>query len=138
MYGRQTTLVRLSAEATIVGRHGGFADVVKGHWSWANLLPEGFDMAKAGPLFYGGITVFNPIVLSGVKSTDKVGVIGIGGLGHIELKFLKAWGCEVTTFKSNKSKTEQLKAMGAHNVVDSTNSDDLQSSFLINNESISY
>jgi len=115
-----------SAEGTIVGRHGGFADVVRGHWSWATLLPEGIDMAKAGPLFCGGITVFNPIVLSGVQPTDKVGVIGIGGLGHIALKFLKAWGCEVTAFTSNKSKTEQLKAMGAHNVVDSTNSDELQ------------
>jgi len=116
-----------SAEGTIVGRHGGFADVVRGHWSWATLLPEGIDMAKAGPLFCGGITVFNPIVLSGVKPTDKVGVIGIGGLGHIALKFLKAWGCEVTAFTSNKSKTEALKKMGAHNVVDSTDSKDLES-----------
>ncbi len=115
-----------SAEGTIVGRHGGFADVVRGHWSWATLLPEGIDMAKAGPLFCGGITVFNPIVLSGVKPTDKVGVIGIGGLGHIALKFLKAWGCEVTAF-TNKSKTEALKKMGAHNVVDSTDSKDLES-----------
>jgi uncharacterized zinc-type alcohol dehydrogenase-like protein len=115
-----------SAEGTIVGRHGGFADVIRGHWSWATLLPEGIDMAKAGPLFCGGITVFNPIVLSGVKPTDRVGVIGIGGLGHIALKFLKAWGCEVTAFTSNKSKTEALKRMGAHNVVDSTDSKDLE------------
>ena len=115
-----------TAEGTIVGRHGGFADVVRGHWSWTTLLPEGLDMAKAGPLFCGGITVFNPIVLSGVQPTDKVGVIGIGGLGHLALKFLKAWGCEVTAFTSNKSKTAALKAMGAHNVVDSTDSDDLE------------
>ncbi|WP_339751796.1 NAD(P)-dependent alcohol dehydrogenase [uncultured Winogradskyella sp.] len=115
-----------TAEGTIVGRHGGFADVVRGHWSWTTLLPEGVDMAKAGPLFCGGITVFNPIVLSGVQPTDKVGVIGIGGLGHLALKFLKAWGCEVTAFTSNKSKTEALKKMGAHNVVDSTDSKDLE------------
>jgi len=116
-----------SAEGTIVGRHGGFADMVRGHWSWTTLLPKGIDMAKAGPLFCGGITVFNPIVLSGVQPTDKVGVIGIGGLGHMALKFLKAWGCEVTAFTSNASKTEQLLAMGAHKVVDSTNPDDLES-----------
>lgn len=115
-----------SAEGTIVGRHGGFADVVRGHWSWATLLPKGIDMAKAGPLFCGGITVFNPIVLSGVQPTDKVGVIGIGGLGHIALKFLKAWGCEVTAFTSNKDKTNALKKMGAHNVVDSTDPKDLE------------
>ncbi len=115
-----------TAEATIVGRHGGFADIVRGHWSWATLLPDGIDMAKAGPLFCGGITVFNPIVLSGVSPMDKVGIIGIGGLGHMALKFLKAWGCEVTAFTSNKSKTDALKEMGAHNVVDSTNSDELE------------
>ena len=65
------------SQATIVGRHGGFADHVRGHWSWVTKLPDGIDMAKAGPLFCGGITVFNPIVLSGVQPTDKVGVIGI-------------------------------------------------------------
>jgi uncharacterized zinc-type alcohol dehydrogenase-like protein len=66
-----------TAESTIVGRHGGFADRVRGHWSWVTPLPKGLDIAKAGPLFCGGITVFNPIVLSGVQPTDKVGVIGI-------------------------------------------------------------
>ncbi|WP_431135628.1 NADPH-dependent aldehyde reductase Ahr [Psychroserpens mesophilus] len=115
-----------TAEGTIVGRHGGFADHVRGHWSWVTKLPEGIDMAKAGPLFCGGITVFNPIVLSGVQPTDKVGVIGIGGLGHMALKFLEAWGCEVTAFTSNTSKTEALKAMGAHKVVDSTNASELE------------
>ena len=115
-----------TAEGTIVGRHGGFADHVRGHWSWVTKLPDGIDMAKAGPLFCGGITVFNPIVLSGVQPTDKVGVIGIGGLGHMALKFLKAWGCEVTAFTSNKSKTDALKAMGAHKVVDSTDTSELE------------
>jgi uncharacterized zinc-type alcohol dehydrogenase-like protein len=61
-------------------------------------------MKKAGPLLCGGITVFNPIILAGVKATDRVGVIGIGGLGHMAIKFLKAWGCEVTAFSSNPSK----------------------------------
>ena len=116
-----------ASEATIVGRHGGFADKVRGHWSWVTKLPDNIDMAKAGPLFCGGITVFNPIVLSGVQPTDKVGVIGIGGLGHMALKFLKAWGCEVTAFTSNKNKTEALEKMGAHNVVDSTDPEDLES-----------
>lgn len=115
------------AEGTIVGRHGGFADYVRGHWSWVTKLPKGMDLAKAGPLFCGGITVFNPIVLSGVQPTDKVGVIGIGGLGHLALKFLKAWGCEVTAFTSSKDKTDALKKMGAHNVVDSTDSKELKS-----------
>ncbi|NND11025.1 MAG: NAD(P)-dependent alcohol dehydrogenase, partial [Flavobacteriaceae bacterium] len=116
-----------NAEGIIVGRHGGFADLVRGHWSWATLLPKGIDMAKAGPLFCGGITVFNPIVLSGVQPTDKVGIIGIGGLGHMALKFLVAWGCEVTAFTSSESKKEVLLKMGAHKVVNSTNPEDLES-----------
>lgn len=116
-----------TVEQTIVGRHGGFADYVRGHWSWAILLPEKIDMSKAGPLLCGGITVFNPIVLSGVKPTDKVGVIGIGGLGHLALKFLKHWGCEIVAFSSHANKKEEILAMGATKVVDSTNVSELES-----------
>ena len=116
-----------TAEATIVGRHGGFGDYVRGHWSWAVPLPKGIDMAKAGPLLCGGITVFNPIIMAGVKPTDKVGVIGIGGLGHMALKFLSAWGCEVTAFSSNPNKKEQILKMGAHNVVNSRDPKELES-----------
>ncbi len=106
-------------EETIVGRHGGFADYVRSHWSWATLLPKGIDMSKAGPLLCGGITVFNPILSSGVKPTDKVGVVGIGGLGHMAVKFLNKWGCEVTAFSSSPSKKEEILAMGAHRIVNS-------------------
>jgi uncharacterized zinc-type alcohol dehydrogenase-like protein len=108
-----------SAEQTIVGRYGGFADKVRCKSEWAILLPEGVDARKAGPLFCGGITVFNPIVQFGVKPTDRVGVIGIGGLGHMALQFLRAWGCEVTAFTSSDSKREQALKMGAHKVVSS-------------------
>lgn len=116
-----------NAEQTIVGRHGGFADYVRAHWSWAILLPKDIDMAKAGPLLCGGITVFNPIIISGVKPTDKVGVIGIGGLGHMALKFLKHWGCEVIAFSSNPSKKDEILAMGATKVIDSRNPAELES-----------
>ena len=116
-----------TAEGTIVGRHGGFGDYVRGHWSWAIPLPKGIDMAKAGPLLCGGITVFNPIILAGVKPTDKVGVIGIGGLGHMALKFLSAWGCEVTAFSSNPAKKEQILKMGAHKVINSRDPQELES-----------
>jgi uncharacterized zinc-type alcohol dehydrogenase-like protein len=115
-----------SAVQTIVGRHGGFADLVRSHWSWAIKLPEGIDMSKAGPLFCGGITVFNPINLAGVKPTDKAGVIGVGGLGHLAVKFLKHWGCEVVAFSSNPAKKDQILAMGAHKVVSSTDPAELE------------
>lgn len=115
-----------TAEQTIVGRHGGFADYVRCHWSWAIKLPKGMDLSKAGPLFCGGITVFNPINLAGVKPTDKVGVIGVGGLGHMAIKFLRHWGCEVVAFTSNPGKKEQVMAMGAHRVVSSTDPAELE------------
>ncbi|MBT8238450.1 MAG: NAD(P)-dependent alcohol dehydrogenase [Croceitalea sp.] len=115
-----------SVEQTIVGRHGGFADKVRCHWSWATPLPNDIDMAKAGPLFCGGITVFNPIILAGVKPTDKVGVIGIGGLGHLALKFLHHWGCEVIAFSSSKDKKQQILDMGAHEVINSKDSKELE------------
>ncbi len=115
-----------TAEGTIVQRHGGFATHVRAHWAWATPLPAGLDPAKAGPLFCGGITVFNPIVQLGIKPTDRVGVIGIGGLGHMALKFLRAWGCEVVAFTSSESKREEALSLGAHRVVHSRNADDLK------------
>jgi len=129
-------------EATIVGRHGGFADHVRGHWSWAIPLPEGIDMSKAGPLLCGGITVFNPIILAGVKPTDTVGVIGIGGLGHMALKFLKHWGCEVVAFSSNPDKKDQILAMGATKVINSKDPQELESivgslNFILNTTNVS-
>jgi len=114
-------------EQTIVGRHGGFADRVRAHWSWAIPIPDEMDISKVGPLLCGGITVFNPIVLSGVKPTDTVGVIGIGGLGHMALKFLKFWGCEVIAFSSNPSKKEKILEMGATKVINSRNPEELES-----------
>ena len=112
-------------ESTIVGRHGGFADKVRAHWSWAVPLPKEIDLQKAGPLFCGGITVFNPIILAGVQPTDKVGVIGIGGLGHMALKFLNKWGCEVIAFSSNPNKKDEILRMGASRVVNSRDPEEL-------------
>ncbi|MFT3788188.1 MAG: NAD(P)-dependent alcohol dehydrogenase [Tepidisphaeraceae bacterium] len=107
----------LTAEATIIGRPGGFATRVRGNEEWVTPLPETLDAASAGPLFCGGITVFNPIVQFGVRPTDHVGVIGIGGLGHLAIKFLRAWGCDVTAFSTSDSKKAEALAMGAHRVV---------------------
>jgi uncharacterized zinc-type alcohol dehydrogenase-like protein len=109
-----------STEETIVGRHGGFAERVRTHWAWAFPLPEGLDAGAAGPLFCGGITVFSPMLIAGVKPTDRVGVVGIGGLGHLALKFLRAWGCEVTAFTSSAAKHAEALKLGAHHAVAST------------------
>lgn len=129
------------SEATIVGRNGGFADYVRGHWSWAVPLPDVIDMGKAGPLLCGGITVFSPIMLAGVNPTDLVGVIGIGGLGHLAIKFLKHWGCEVIAFSSNPDKKQEILDMGASRVIDSTSPEALESitgrlNFIINTTNV--
>ena len=104
---------------TIVGHAGGFADKVRAAWQWAIPLPDDLDAESAGPLLCGGITVFTPLIQHQIQATHHVGVIGIGGLGHIAIKLLKAWGCEITAFTSNLDKTEELKAMGATHVVNS-------------------
>lgn len=108
-----------TASSTIVGRHGGFADKVRASASSVIALPEGVDLASAGPLFCGGITVFNPLVQFNIKPTDKVAVIGIGGLGHMAVKFLHAWGCEVTAFTSSPSKTQEALELGADHTLNS-------------------
>ena len=111
-----------TAEATIIHRYGGFATQVRAHSAWTIPLPEGIDPTKAGPLFCGGITVFNPIVQFDIKPTDRVGVIGIGGLGHMALKFLHAWGCDVVAFTSSDSKRDEALQLGANSVVNSRDS----------------
>ena len=110
-----------SAEGTIVGRHGGFATRVRANWTWVSPLPETLDASKAGPLLCGGITVFNPLLECGIKPTDSVAVIGIGGLGHMALKFLRAWGCDVTAFTTSDAKREEALRLGAHHTLNSRN-----------------
>ncbi|MBT3879428.1 MAG: NAD(P)-dependent alcohol dehydrogenase [Candidatus Scalindua sp.] len=108
-----------SAQATIAGHYGGFAEKVRANAPSVVKLPDTIDKESAGPLFCGGITVFNPIIQFNIKSTDKVGVIGIGGLGHLALQFLNAWGCEVTAFTSSDNKKAEALKMGAHYTINS-------------------
>ncbi|HTD42170.1 MAG TPA: NAD(P)-dependent alcohol dehydrogenase [Mucilaginibacter sp.] len=106
-------------KATIWGNHGGFASRVKAHWMWAIPIPEGVNSKDAGPLFCAGITVFSPLMEFGVKPTDRIGVFGIGGLGHLSIQFAHAWGADVTAFSSTASKYEEIKKLGADHIVSS-------------------
>jgi len=115
-----------SAQSTIVAHHGGFADKVRADASSIIAIPDGIDLESAGPLLCAGITVFNPIVQFDVKPTDRVAVIGIGGLGHIALQFLNAWGCEVTAFTSSQSKRQEAINLGAHNTLNSRDQGEIE------------
>lgn len=111
---------------TIMGGHrGGFASRVRAHWAWTIPLPEALNFADAGPLLCGGITVFNPLAMY-AKPTSSVGIVGIGGLGHMGVKFAAAYGCDVTAFTSSERKFDEARGFGAHHVVSSRDSAGMQ------------
>lgn len=112
-----------TAEQTIVGRHGGFASHVVCKSEWVLPIPDALPYAEVGPLFCGGLTAFNPYVQNDIKPTQRVGVIGIGGLGHLALQFGNAWGCEVTAFSSSADKEDETRKLGAHNFINSRDAD---------------
>jgi uncharacterized zinc-type alcohol dehydrogenase-like protein len=102
---------------TIMGHHGGFANKVRAHWAWTIPLPENIEPATAGPLLCGGMTVFKPFLDYNILPTARVGVVGIGGLGHMAIQFAARWGCEVTAFTSTPEKAEGVRSLGAHRVI---------------------
>ncbi len=123
IHGKQNLCA--TSTATIIGHHGGFAESVRASWQWVIPLPDAVDPAKMGPMLCGGITVFAPLLQHNTLPIHRVGVVGIGGLGHMAIKMFRAWGCEVTAFSSNPDKTDEVKAMGAHHVVSSRDKKEL-------------
>lgn len=103
---------------------GGYSDKVVVSERFVLRMPEGIDLKSAAPLLCAGITTYSPLKYYGVKPGDKVGVIGMGGLGHMGVKLAKAFGAEVTIFTRSESKVAEAKKQGADHVVVST--DDAQ------------
>ncbi|MEO1236266.1 MAG: NAD(P)-dependent alcohol dehydrogenase [Planctomycetota bacterium] len=116
MGGRHNRCVN-DPQGTIVQRHGGFADKVRAHWGWVTPIPDGLEPKKVGPLFCGGITAFTPFEQHHVTALSRVGVIGIGGLGHLALLFAKGFGCDVTAFSTSPDKEPEARQLGAHHFV---------------------
>jgi uncharacterized zinc-type alcohol dehydrogenase-like protein len=106
-----------AAEATCVHRHGGYADRVRANCRFVLPIPEGLDSEGAAPLLCGGITVYNPLRTAGVNPSSRVGIVGIGGLGHIAIQFARVFGAEVTAFSTSAAKEDEARALGAHNFV---------------------
>src|SRR5271163_2676203 len=105
------------AQPTCVGRNGGFADKVRVNSRFAVPIPAALESENAAPLMCAGITVYSPLRNYGVRPSSRVGVIGIGGLGHLGIQFAKAFGAEVTAFSTSKDKEAEAKTLGAHNFV---------------------
>jgi uncharacterized zinc-type alcohol dehydrogenase-like protein len=114
--GRES-LCQVANQPTIVGHYGGWADTVRCHWKFAVPLPDALDSAYAGPLMCAGSTVFTPLVQFGVQSWMRTAVLGIGGLGHLAVQYLAAFGCEVTAISSTHSKDEEARKFGASHFI---------------------
>jgi len=107
----------LTAEATCVHRNGGYANQVRANARFVVPIPDAIDSAHAAPLLCAGITAYNPLRTHGVNPSSRVGVVGIGGLGHIAIQFARVFGAEVTAFSTSAAKEEEARALGAHNFV---------------------
>src|SRR5215472_3331963 len=106
-----------SSQPTCVGRNGGYADKIRVNSRFAIPVPEVLESENVAPLLCGGITVYSPLRNHGVKPASRVGVIGIGGLGHMGIQFARAFGAEVTAFSTSKEKEAEAKSLGAHHFV---------------------
>lgn len=102
------------SQPTCVGRNGGYADRIRVNSHFAIPVPEMLESENVAPLLCAGITVYSPLRNHGVRPSSRVGVIGIGGLGHLGLQFAKAFGAEVTAFSTSKNKEAEARELGAH------------------------
>lgn len=89
-------------------------------------IPEGVDSADAAPLMCGGATVYSVLADYDVKPDDTVGVIGVGGLGHLAIQFAAKMGCEVVVFSQGESKKDDAFKMGATHYVATAGKDSLE------------
>jgi uncharacterized zinc-type alcohol dehydrogenase-like protein len=105
------------SQPTCVGRNGGFASKIRVNSRFAIPVPAALENETVAPLMCGGITVYNPLRNHGVRPSSRVGVIGIGGLGHLGVQFAKAFGAEVTAFSTSKDKEAEARKLGAHHFV---------------------
>ncbi|BBP75655.1 NAD(P)-dependent alcohol dehydrogenase [Pseudomonas gingeri NCPPB 3146 = LMG 5327] len=105
---------------------GGYSDSVVVSERFVLRIPEKLDLASAAPLLCAGITMYSPIKHYGIKAGDKVGVLGMGGLGHMGIKLAKAVGAEVTLFTRSASKAEEARRQGADHVIVSTDDKQMQ------------
>ena len=106
------------------GSRGGFASHVRASdWRFAYPIPEAIASEHAAPLLCAGTTVFAPLIRNGVMPTDRVAVVGIGGLGHLAVQYLAKWGCEVTAISLSHDKEAQARELGATHFIANQDTD---------------
>ena len=105
--------------------NGGYSKSITVYEGFVLKIPDGMDLAATAPLLCAGITTWSPLRHWKVGPGQKVGVVGLGGLGHMGVKFAKALGAHVVLFTTSPSKVEDGKKLGAHEVVVSKNADEM-------------
>jgi uncharacterized zinc-type alcohol dehydrogenase-like protein len=106
--------------------YGGYAESIVVDEAFVLRVPAGLDPAAAAPLLCAGITTYSPLRHWNVGKGQKVGVVGLGGLGHMAVKFARALGAHVVLFTTSARKTAEALRMGAHEVVVSKDAAELQ------------
>jgi uncharacterized zinc-type alcohol dehydrogenase-like protein len=97
--------------------YGGYSDIIVVDEHFVLRVPTGLDPAGAAPLLCAGITTYSPLRHWNVREGQKVGVVGLGGLGHMGVKFAKAFGARVVVFTTSPGKRDDALRLGAHEVV---------------------
>src|SRR6202000_2703689 len=106
--------------------YGGYSDSVVVGERFVLKVPKNLDLAGAAPLPCAGITTYSPMRHWGVKKGQKVGVVGLGGLGHMAVKFAHALGAQTVVFTTSPSKQEDALRLGADEVVLSRDANAMQ------------
>ena len=99
--------------------YGGYSQSVVVDEDFVLHVPRNLDLAGTAPLLCAGITTYSPLRHAGVKAGSKVGVVGLGGLGHMAVKLAAAFGAEVAVFTTSPNKAGDAKRLGAHEAVNS-------------------
>lgn len=100
--------------------YGGYSERIIVSDRFVLKIPESLDPAAAAPLLCAGITTYSPFKHFGIGSGDRVAIVGMGGLGHMGIKFARALGADVTVFSRSESKRGEIERLGAHHMVIST------------------
>lgn len=106
--------------------YGGYSTLIVVDEAFVLTIPENLDEKMVAPLLCAGITTWSPLQHWNVKKGDKVGVVGLGGLGHMGVKFANALGAHVVMITTSPKKAKDAKDLGAHEVLISKNEEELQ------------